>query len=251
MKYDAIAEAYVKSKHPMIMVDGEQKPEHNSEGQPIHHTYEGIANFHRWFSGSKMADNHGRPIPFYHGTSADIDKFSLAHVGKGTDQFGSGFYFTNKPDVASNYAAMGKENQNVSKVYLRINKPIDPKDEKPLTSAHIKKLIMSAPDHEESLQNFGDIAYSGYQKVLNDAVISYSEQSKFHAINMLSNDFYKGHEGHFLTNVKKITGHDGVVSTEPNGHVIVAAFSPKSIKSATGNSGDFSFESENINEDAK
>src|SRR5574343_280268 len=64
------------TEHPMIDVDGEMKHRHNANGIPIHHTDEGIRNFHRWFGDSKTVDEHGRPHVFFHGTTGNIDKFN-------------------------------------------------------------------------------------------------------------------------------------------------------------------------------
>jgi hypothetical protein len=46
------------------------KHRHNSEGKPIHHTDEGIRNFHRWFGDSTLVDEYGRPKVVYHGVPA-------------------------------------------------------------------------------------------------------------------------------------------------------------------------------------
>jgi hypothetical protein len=114
MKYDLIAEAYKKllkesSEHPMIEVDGVMRHRHNSLGQPIHHTDEGIKNFHRWASNDLVTDEHGRPKVFYHGTKhADqIDTFRPGGVVGSTltgDAYGVGTYLSTSPREASSYA---------------------------------------------------------------------------------------------------------------------------------------------------
>ena len=117
---DSIARTYRQiqesnTQHPMIMVDGVLRHETNSLGQPIHHTYEGIQNFHRWFGKSKAVDQHGRPQVFYHGTNADIESFSHDYVGKGADALGSGFYFTDDPNHAEHYTK-GTDGGNITPV---------------------------------------------------------------------------------------------------------------------------------------
>ena len=62
------------TEHPMIEVDGAMKHRLNSMGQPIHHTDEGIRNFHRWFGNSTTVDEHGRPKVMYHGTGAILTR---------------------------------------------------------------------------------------------------------------------------------------------------------------------------------
>ena len=207
-------------------------------------------NFKNWFGKSILKHEDGTPMAFYHGTDKDFHTYDYSHVGKGTDAYGSGFYFSNDPEVASGYSTMkSHEGANVHKVHLRVEKPIDPDDETPFRRDHIQKLIMSAPDHQESLGNFGDVDYHGYRNVLNDATDSYTELSKMHAMNALSNDFYRGHEGTFLENLKKITKHDAVIVHNPEtGHKIVNVFHPNQIKSAIGNIGEYSKKKMNITE---
>lgn len=198
------------------------------------------SNFKNWFGNSILKHEDGRPQEFYHGTAADISQFSFDHVGKGNDQYGSGFYFTDSPSVAGGYTDHKGEHQspNVLKVHLRLENPIFPNDKKPLRRDHIKKLIMLAPDHKESLMNYGDVDYEGYNKVLNMAVDSYTQIPKFHAMNSMNNDFYRDHEGQFLKNFKQVTKHDGVITTEGSS-TIVNIFHPNQIKSAIGNTGEY------------
>ena len=207
-------------------------------------------NLKNWFGKSILKHEDGKPMSFYHGTNSDFHTYDYAHVGKGNDVYGSGFYFTNKPEVASMYATMdSNEGSNIHKVHLKVEKPIDPDDEKPFRRDHIQKLIMAAPNHEDSLMNFGDVKYHGYRNVLNDATDSYAELSKMDAMNALNNDFYREHEGTFLENLKKITKHDAViVKNHDTGHVIVNVFHPTQIKSAIGNTGEYNKKKHSITE---
>jgi len=209
-------------------------------------------NFKNWFGKSILKHEDGTPMHFYHGTDADFHTYDYAHVGKGNDSYGAGFYFTNRPDVASMYANIKDkpDSPNVHRVHLRVEKPIYPEDETPFKREHIQKLIMAAPDHEESLGNFGDVGYSGYRRVLNDAVDSYAELGKFHAMNALGNDFYHGHAGKLIDNIKKITKHDAVIVQHPDidDHIIVNVFHPNQIKSSIGNTGQYSKRKPNITE---
>ena len=207
-------------------------------------------NFKNWFGKSILKHEDGAPMTFYHGTNSDFHTYDYAHVGKGTDAYGSGFYFTNKPEIANMYSTMNStEGSNVHKVHLKVEKPIYPEDEKPFKRDHIQKLIMAAPNHEESLMNYGDVSYHGYRRVLNDATDTYTDLGKMSALHALSNDFYSGHEGTFLENLKKITKHDAViVKNHDTGHVIVNVFHPTQIKSAIGNTGEFSKKKQNITE---
>ncbi len=101
--------------HPMIEVDGEMKHRHNSLGQPIHPTDEGIRNFHRWFGDSQAVDDHGRPIVLYHGTNQDFDTFDFSKARESGHVWAS-----NDPKVASNFAIYRTvwNDANVMPVYV-------------------------------------------------------------------------------------------------------------------------------------
>ena len=78
-------------------------------------------NFKNWFGKSILKHEDGKPMSFYHGTNSDFHTYDYAHVGKGNDVYGSGFYFTNKPEVASMYATMdSNEGSNIHKVHLKV-----------------------------------------------------------------------------------------------------------------------------------
>lgn len=209
-------------------------------------------NFNKWFGKSKLKNEDGTPTHFYHGTDKNFNAFSHNTLGVGNDSYGSGFYFTNKPEVASGYAVNkdSPDQPNVMKVHLRLEKPIDPEDEKPLRRDHIKKILMTAPNHMDSLMNFGDVNREGYHKVLNGAVDAFAELPKYHAMNALHNDFYNGHPSEFLKNFTKATGHDGVIIKHGD-HTIVNVFHPNQIKSATGNNGEYNNKSDHLTEELK
>lgn len=78
--------------------------------------------FRKWFSGSKLVDEKGKPLTVYHGTTKDFSEFSKEFFGEtsGSD-LGDGFYFTDSPKAASNYAQ--GEGGNVRPSYVRIQKP--------------------------------------------------------------------------------------------------------------------------------
>ena len=52
-----------------ITIDGVERWTVNSNGKPIAQDEQGIRNFYKWFSDSKVVDEQGRPLVVYHGTS--------------------------------------------------------------------------------------------------------------------------------------------------------------------------------------
>lgn len=198
--------------HPMIDVDGEKMHRHNSLGIPIHHTDDGIRNFHRWFSGSRAVDIHGRPHLFYHGTTNSIDQFEEPNTEldnkKDHGWYGKGIYFTADPTTASAYSVYSHlkdgtsdtTGANVVPVYLRVKTPYK-----------WDSSIPSCTSHEHSKEVFDNLRNAGYDGVF------------------VENKFVEPHYGKF---------YEAVV------------YSPNQIKSAIGNSGEFSPFRSMINEAA-
>jgi len=122
--------------HPKILHNGVLVHTTNSNDQPIHHTEEGIKNFHDWFSNSKAVDKHGRPLVLYHGTGSDFDTFDANMSGSNSGKHlvpKSTFVFSTSPKVASTYAVgridmmnepQYKEGGNVKPVYIKTKKAI-------------------------------------------------------------------------------------------------------------------------------
>ena len=95
----------------MIEIGGVLKHRNNSLGKPIHHTEEGIVNFHRWFGDSTSIDELGRPIVYYHGAGVKgIDEFKPTESLRGTFMGGNrpvkskAFFFTKDRDMAWDFA---------------------------------------------------------------------------------------------------------------------------------------------------
>lgn len=76
-----------------------------------------------WFQGSAVVGDRGEPLVVYHGTLSNFDNFNHDWIGEGhgAQDFGEGFYFTNRPDAASQYAEGA--GGNVRPVYLNIQNP--------------------------------------------------------------------------------------------------------------------------------
>jgi hypothetical protein len=104
----------------------------NSLGEQIAGTPEGVANFWRWFAGSKTVDEQGRPIVFYHGSYQEFEEFEHPwDRGEDDDNYvesyiggnlGVGFYFTKNIEYAARFGKPGK-------YYLKINNLLDLNDE--------------------------------------------------------------------------------------------------------------------------
>jgi len=152
-----------------------------------------------------METNH-----WFHGTPHDFDAFDPATLGKGTDQLGSGFYFTSEESTAGGYAEGGY----VMVVALSLEKPM-PADAR-FTRGQIEAILRAAPSFEESIGNWGEIAFEGERTVVGRAVNAYAEMGEgsddaVQVLNAISNDMWQGHEAAFLRAVNEVTGYDGLI----------------------------------------
>jgi len=75
-------------------------------------------DFFKWFEGSKVVDDEGSPRLLFHGTNSSFDNFNMS-----SGWFGTGAYFTDDPQVASEYAYDDEPGANVIPVYLRLENP--------------------------------------------------------------------------------------------------------------------------------
>ena len=189
--------------------------------------------FEAWFQGSKVVKADGTPLLVYHGTPHGFSEFDPNKVGEGADAYGSGYYYTPNPEVAHGYAiGPSGDSPNIRPSYLAIKRPLYVGDGgdcgKDLPLPTIKKLIISSPDCDEALTNFGDIDYEGKENVLRAALNSYKNHDYLRGLNLINTDFYRGREAQFLENCIKSTPYDGVIVPY---HEFYIAWSPKQIMS--------------------
>lgn len=87
----------------------------------------GSVNFDRWFAGSKVVDESGKPLVVYHGTQADFAEFDDERQGETVDSQDVGYFFTNFAKEAGKYATFdwGRDapQPNVMPVYLSMQNP--------------------------------------------------------------------------------------------------------------------------------
>lgn len=216
-------------------------------------------NFLAWFGNSKAVDAQGSPMVFHHGTgslnSILTKGFSQELLGLGSEQIGSGHYFTNKLSTAKTYAVRrkhddlpklgGEDSPGVISAFLSLQNPIMsiegerfretlPK----LTILQATELIRAAPrvrDEDGPLSDFGEVKAEGFDQVVARAATIY----KGGALWDLSNDFYGEEAGAFLSVLARVTGYDGAMHTFSNGEVHAVAWLPWQIKASALNNGLF------------
>lgn len=93
---------------PVITVDGIVRPVTNSAGAPIAGSDALQEKFWRWFGDSNAVDTLGRPVPMYHGTNAEFEKFLASD---------DGIFFSDNEFYAAEYGG------TVMAAYVKTTKP--------------------------------------------------------------------------------------------------------------------------------
>lgn len=183
----------------------------NSLGRPIAPAREGIENFWKWYDGSVLVDDQGRPIVAFHGTSADFDEFQEKFAMRGA--FGRGYYFTlqDDPEKKSLYG------DRTMAVYLRVTKPADKPD--------LLKAIEKMSDDLNAMVDRREI----------DRDKLWSKEMDLKRAAMIT--------GNLIAD-----GFDGVMLTDDQDKDVVV-FNSNQIKSAMVNKGTFRIDSNKITED--
>lgn len=110
---------FAKAEEPThIDVDGVQRPVHDSTGQRIHTTDEGVKNFWKNLGETKVVDEEGKPIRVYHGTDKTFTEFKPSKTGT----LGQGMYFALDKNAAKEWAATHK-GAKIEEAYLSVKNP--------------------------------------------------------------------------------------------------------------------------------
>lgn len=125
-------------KSDYITIGGKQRPTHNSNGDLIYPTVQGIVNFYKWFGNSKVVDGQGRPLVVYHGSQTEeiFDRFNDLKGKSRSKLYAGSTWFTDNYEMAKTYANVyqrdyvtGYESDKIEKQnniyagYLRIVRP--------------------------------------------------------------------------------------------------------------------------------
>ena len=189
--------------------------------------------FQAWFMGSKVVDDHGRPLRVYHGTKREFDEFD-------TDIKELGSHF-GTIDHANKIVSRGcyLEGARVLPCYLSIKNPLRLRDTgrfypKDLVSELVKtgvipkdkmKEIAALPKKEGNARLKKELISAGYDGVV---YLNRREGTKW------------------IPNQNKLTDDDYKASQPQAVGESWIAFFPNQIKSAIGNSGGFSTRENNI-----
>jgi hypothetical protein len=133
--------------------------------------------FRAWFGDSKVVDAHGNPLRVYHGTMDNFDTFArgqgTSYGGNGAREGKLGFWFTDNPQVASDFAewsSRGYDPAIVMAVYLKIQHPWIVKhyaEIRELVDRHTKfnqpplRMMQDKVDHVSARQELINHGYDG------------------------------------------------------------------------------------------
>lgn len=216
-----------------------------------------LENFKRWFGASKAVDELGNPIIAYHATGGDFDVFNTqGGTGK---TFNTGAFLSSSPATASTYA-LG-ESPNIMPSYLSMQNPmiIDAGGthwKGILPSAKVSLPEITVPDLEDEMlmaELEGRQPNMQATKKLKAKETKLGKLIKSYPDDTFSTDDLarwargQGYEGLIVKNVIDRGPSGKYYTPEANlpGNVYVA-FHPEQIKSAIGNTGEFSPNSPSI-----
>jgi hypothetical protein len=159
---------------------------------------------------------YGGEYIVYHGTNSDIQKFSDEFVGKeeATDQEGPGIYFTTLKEESEMYG------KNLYSVKLTPRKLMDMTPiNKNKWRSFTTKMLQSAPDWEDTAQNFHENPKKGLILAV-ESMMDYNDTEKDLA-QQIWYDFYRYTPVDFVRNMVEM-GIDGIiVPREKSNHIIV------------------------------
>lgn len=179
----------------------------------------------------------------YHGSSKKIDEFNSTFTGKGNDQYGSGFYFTNNKNTALCYGDMitsatvtlrnpfvinGNKNPNLDHIYLN-------------NSDTIYQILLYMPSlfndpNNENMNPLGDYFAEFWEQNFNNRedylyfikrlAVEYFKETSLKNLDI----FFKEYPTEFRTALKNVLGHDGIIVNFDNGVSFIIAWFPDQIK---------------------
>lgn len=188
--------------------------------------------FRRWFGGSKVVDEDGKPLVVYHGTNNKFTVFDRSSPPSPNSlndgYYGNGFYASAEDWRAEDFGA------NVMPLYMSIQRPFMIDGFDPINAAKsILKLNGLDQDQARKLKEIANGDF-GEDLFLTANALSYALNKNAAMGDVI--DF-----GVKLTKILEQNGYDGVIADNADASELTeyVAFRPEQIKSATGNNGNF------------
>jgi hypothetical protein len=200
-------------KADTINVDSIERPTTNSEGRPIHATEEGIRNFWKWFAGSAVVDEQGRPLVVYHGTpNGEFNAFTKK--GRGDHLLGG---TQKRPGVGFHYSKALAETYALEK---------EPSREGDTPKPHVFEVYVSA-------KNPWDYENSEHLRLAKAALEAHPKYEGWMSKELARGD-WEAVEAKPVQEAIRAAGFDAFYANDNPGKAI-NIFDPSQVKSATGN----------------
>lgn len=106
---------------------------------------------------------------FYHGSTHKFNQFDINHLGENGTAQGAGIYVTPDKEAASMYAQINDDPGYVYKVSANLKKPLS-LDKVTISDQKLSKIIDQIHEKTDLLSNYGDVDYSGYSEVKEEAI---------------------------------------------------------------------------------
>lgn len=163
-------------------------------------------------------------MKLYHGMVVDrrVNGWDMTKIGTGNDQDGPGFYFTDNKDHARRHGKYVHTLEVDTSFYLKHGARI--------RKAPIRKLIRNAPDYVDTLTNWHE--NTDFALTLATTNICTAGEDFWDALTQVWADFYRGHEGEWIKQVRRATlVHGYLVPREKNGGDLhVVCINPDTVK---------------------
>lgn len=105
----------------------------------------------------------------FHGSVESFGTFSLKNLGKNGTSEGFGIYLTDNIDFANVYAVRNNRFGFIYVVEVALEKALS-FETKTITKPLLRKWLNHLDKTSDILSNFGEVAYSGRQNVMNEAI---------------------------------------------------------------------------------
>lgn len=178
-----------------------KQQEFNALSESAREQQQNSPEFKKWFEGSKVVDENGKPLVVYHGTdSKEAFNMFARFAEKDYGFHGQGYYFSVDPEVAENYSRRWKEPGysigGIYPVYLSIKNPADTKTLLELFPGTYKNgQFVSKEASRKATEKLKSLGYDGV----------YVEQGNLSASEIVA--FY-------ANQIKSATGNQGTFSEE-------------------------------------
>ncbi len=193
--------------------------------------------FKKWFDGSKVVDESGRPLVMYHGSPKTFSEFKDMPTRKGhIASLGDGHYFTSDRVTAENFTS-GKtgptKTGKLYEVYLSIQNPFSVETADPERIVQAIKEVRAENGKDELPQRVLDSYAKDIKEIQEDAAQNKPLHNEFTGLDKLLSLFSK--------DILQRAGYDGIAFHANGKHPFneVVVFDSKKIKSATDNVGTY------------